>query len=459
MKYKDYYKHLHEAEVPFASADIIQKGLRGKYGTEELEAYTFGIELEYVPGDQDDDVEYDWNEISQALYQDPDVLSDYEEHIEHERNRIERRWNGNVDDWDDAYGPVDVDTFKKNNSEPERNNYDDEDAFINAHDEWKDNVRDVERRYDRWRSNDYYDNLGDFISDLDATDYLDLDDYMISSSNSEGINDAINYISNKMNQDVVSGDGCGENRWAVGTDGDFIEIRSKHLKQTEFDLVRQICDYVSDNFTSGKSSAHVHIGLPKDFDSFDLLAITTLVDESAIKDAVGPSRALDDFAKLRKSLHNKIIYSIYGKSKEGDKIDKSFFMTNDTLRQSLLFIDRNHGTNVASMSVNGTIEFRYFGSTITNRFETFIKWIKYFLLLPKIAKSRNKIVLKKDYVEKEFNQNLIAVRESGGVRFYVDRKGPTLNKPAPEIKKGIAGSPIAAKIKQRNIDRINQIRI
>jgi hypothetical protein len=48
--------------------------------------------------------------------------------------------------------------------------------------------------------------------------------------------------------------------------------------------------------------------------------------------------------------------------------------------------------------------------------------------LPKIAKSRNKIVLK------GASHNVIAIRESGGIRFYVDKKAPTLNLPARDIK-------------------------
>jgi hypothetical protein len=65
MNYKDHYKHLtNESEVPFTSADTIQKGLRAKYGNDELDAYTFGIELEFTPNsdEYDQHYTYDWDE-------------------------------------------------------------------------------------------------------------------------------------------------------------------------------------------------------------------------------------------------------------------------------------------------------------------------------------------------------------------------------------------------------------
>ena len=119
MKYTDYYNHLkNEAEVPFAAADTIQKGLRAKYGNDELDAYTFGIELEFTPNsdEYDQHYTYDWDGIYRELSQNSDVLSEYDDYVKSERNKLNKNWNGRIEDWVDDYGPVDSDTFNKYNA-------------------------------------------------------------------------------------------------------------------------------------------------------------------------------------------------------------------------------------------------------------------------------------------------------------------------------------------------------
>lgn len=427
MNYKDHYKELtSEAEVPFAAADTIQKGLRAKYGNDELDAYTFGIELEFKP-DSDEYNTYDWDAIYRVMSDNSDVLHAYDEHVESERKRLNNNWKGKVDDWDDEYGPVDPDTFEKYNPKPFSHEFDNDEEYNTAYDKWYDESNTVSRIYKRWKDYDYLDKLSDFITGLDPYDYIDVDPYVTARFDMDAIVEhTMDYIRDDMKQLVVKGAGANKTNWAVGPDGDNVEIRSKHLSQSEFELVTDICDYVENHNTSGRTSAHVHIGLPNDFDEFDLLAITTLVDEKAIKATVGPERALDSFARLRNSLHAAILNSI--SSKKGEQIDKHYFISNKDIANSLKYIDRNHGTNVRAMYDHRTIEFRYLDSTIASRSNVLINWIKYFLLLPKIAKSRNKIVLKGN------DANLIAVRASGGIKFYADKKAPTSNLPATDIK-------------------------
>lgn len=428
MNYKDHYKELtSEAEIPFAAADTIQKGLRAKYGTDELDEYTFGIELEFTPA-SDDDPKYDWERINSDMYDNQSVRGEYDEHVTDERNRLNRNWRGNVDNWDDGYGPVDADTFKKYNPEPNSEDYTNEEDYETAYNTWKSQLKTVEREYNYWKNYEYYDKLEDFITGLDPFNYLDIDDYSIYGTFNidTAIEDAMEYISMNMKQRVVKGANANGMQWAVGPDDKVIEIRSKHLKQNEFHLVAMICDYVEKHNTSGRTSAHVHIGLPNDFDEFDLLAMTTLVDEKAIKSTVGPERALDSFAKLRNSLHAAILNGI--SSRKGEKIDGAYFISNKNIDLSLNYIDRNHGTNINAMREHGTIEFRYLDSRIASRSPLFINWIKYFLLLPKIAKSKNKIVIKGN------DSNLIAVRVAGGMKVYTDKKAPTINLPAADIK-------------------------
>ena len=429
MNYKDHYKHLtNESEVPFTSADTIQKGLRTKYGNDELDAYTFGIELEFKPDSSEFDITYDWDGIYNEMQTNSEVLKEYDEHVESERKRLNRNWNGKIDDWDDTYGPVDPDTFDKYNPQPYSYEYDTDEEYNTVYDKWYDEANTVNRVYKRWKDYHYDDKLRDFITGLDPYDYLnDMEPYENTSFDADiSIKNTMDYIHNTMKQSVVKGEGASQTNWAVGIDGDYIEIRSKHLNQNEFHLVNEICDYVENHNTTGKTSAHIHVGLPKDFDEFDLLAMTTLVDEKAIKTAVGPERALNSFAKLRDSLHFTILNAIG--VKKGEITNNSYFVSNKSINLSLSIIDRNHGTNIKAMIDHDTIEFRYMDSRIASRSSVFINWIKYFLLLPKIAKSRNRIVLKGHHI------NVIAVRESGGIRFYTDKKAPTSNLPAADIK-------------------------
>jgi hypothetical protein len=216
-----------------------------------------------------------------------------------------------------------------------------------------------------------------------------------------------------------------ETEWNVGYDGNNIEIRSKHLNQNEFNLVDSICKFVADQSTSGKMSAHVHVGLPSDFDAYDLLAMTTLVDEDAIKMVAGKDRSFSKFSKLRDSLHDAIFSSIKLKSEFSYNVT---YMSNEQLKNLLKFLDRNHGTNVSSILFHNTVEFRYLSSNIASDSNTFIEWIKYFLLLPKIAKSRNTILIQGVY------EPLTVIRETGRVKFVLGRKSSTLNLPAGEIK-------------------------
>lgn len=425
----NYKKLTSEAEVPFSSTDVIKRGLKAKYG-DDLEAFTFGIELEYSPVDSDgfNRISYDWDEIRDAMRSFESVKDEYYKHVENKRDELNKKWNGRIDDWDDSYGPVDGDRFERYNPPPDSAFFTTDEKYHDAYDSWKDQLDDVIKKHQNWISYDYNDKLDDFIKTLDPSDYLDIDAYSISYVDDivKEIESAMNYIESSMKQDVKKGAG-NKRFWGVGEDAEgIVEIRSKHLSQNEFHLVELICEYVEQHETKGNTSAHVHIGLPKDFDAFDLLALTTLVDEKAIKDTTGPGRSFDAWAQLRNSLHT-VLYGIIMK-KRGEIINKSFFINDSDLKFSFRELGRFYGTNISSMLKHGTIEFRYLDSRIASRSDVFINWIRYFLLLPKIAQSRNKITLKRDA------DSLVAVREPNGVRFYVNTSGPAVGLPAATIK-------------------------
>jgi hypothetical protein len=155
---------------------------------------------------------------------------------------------------------------------------------------------------------------------------------------------------------------------------------------------------------------HIHIGVPSDFDMFDVLAMSTLVDEKAIKSAVAMDRDFNSFAKLRRSLSNAIYNRIHEyMRRQSENVPKSFTLTNAQMKEVLANFDRNHGTNIAAFSEHKTIEFRYLGSDMADQV---LKWISYFLLLPRIAKSRNQVKLDTIY-----NEQIVVTRMPGKIKF------------------------------------------
>ncbi len=212
--------------------------------------------------------------------------------------------------------------------------------------------------------------------------------------------------------EVVKDDKPDKDTWAVGEDGPNVEIRSRHMRQTgnDFNIISKVGNWVSDQATHGKTGMHVHIGVPSDFDMFDVLAMSTLVDEKAIKSAVAMDRDFNSFAKLRRSLSNAIYNRIHEyMRRQSENVPKSFTLTNAQMKEVLAHFDRNHGTNIAAFSEHKTIEFRYLGSDMADQV---LKWISYFLLLPRIAKSRNQIKLDTIY-----NEQIVATRLPGKIKF------------------------------------------
>lgn len=430
--------------VPFDLATSVRAGLEKKYGTSELSSYTFGVELEYRPSNKS----INYSKLERLLGKSDAVDREYETWLEDRKKDINRRWRGDLDNWDDSYGPPTEDEWLDHNPEPIEDDSTREN-FDELHTEWSEKHSEIEYRNRDHSSDSYKD---EFIKHLiDSEEWADyVDSLEVTDSDSEdSILDASRFIVDTLRQKVTDGD-AGPDIWSVGEDGDNVEIRTKHLSQNEYGLISQICEYVSNEETGGDTSAHVHIGLPKDFDAFDLLAISTLVDEKSVESQVGPERELASFAKLRYLLHEAIIRLIIRNSKEEDLLSKSFEISNETLNIILNKIDRNHGTNIKSMITNGTIEFRYLSSDIASDSNKLINWIKYFILLPKIAKSRNKVEIKAGVATptgpSTSVSKLIAIRIPGRVKFILSGSSPLPNIPASSIKQG--ETPVSPKIAQ-----------
>lgn len=441
--------------IPYDSAQKIRSGLVNKHGSQELDSYTFGIELEFIPEASPD---FDEEKLERLLVKNSEFQSWADEYIQSERENLNRRWNGDVNSWDETFGPVDPDEWESHNPEPVPEDFNDRDEFSEKHMDWRYAMHDVKGNFRRFSTSDFYEGLahdmirggGDWQSYVDPLE--------VSTKNiGPECKKAENYIRNVMGEKVTDQDEASIDTWSVSPDGDNVEIRSKHLKQTDFGLVTKICEFVSTRDTSGGTSAHVHVGLPKDFDGFDLLSMSTLTDESAIESEVGPNRELQTWAKLRDSLHKTLITRITQepKNQTTGEVPSEFVIRNDVLKHMIRNIARHHGTNISAID-KGTVEFRYLSSEISSSPSRFIGWIKYFLILPKIAKSKNKVVLRGTNPVSN-NKTLVCVREPGQVRFYLNKETAKVSdRPASDIKG--AADPEPSSPPQNADPRIDKLR-
>ncbi len=267
---------------------------------------------------------------------------------------------------------------------------------------------------------------------------LDIPDSEMNVTDMEGGIDSAYNLLDSLGEDVRKDDKPDKDTWAVGEDGPNVEIRSRHMSQTghDFDIISKVGNWVSDQPTHGKTGMHIHIGVPRDFDMFDVLAMSTLVDEKAIQSEVSVDRDFSSYAKFRRSLTNGIFNKIRDymlkQPDARETVPKSFILTNQQVKELMAYFDRNHGTNIQAFSEHKTIEFRYLGSDVAHRV---LKWISYFLLLPRIAKSKNRINLDSIYGER-----LVATRMPGKIMFTMFKTNeprtrvPMPKEPADDIK-------------------------
>jgi hypothetical protein len=149
---------------------------------------------------------------------------------------------------------------------------------------------------------------------------------------------------------------------------------------------------------TGETSAHVHVGLPDGFSPYDLLAISTLVDEKAVKSTAGPERNLQSWAALRDAFISKVSGKLEAMIKE--KNVTGIKISSEKLKVIVKELSHKFtGTNISAYFNHKTVEFRYLGSNIKN-VDTLLKWVDYFMLLPKVAMTRNRIKLGNVYLNR-----------------------------------------------------------
>ena len=409
--------------VPFDKATDIEYGLKAKY--DELGDYTFGVEFEFEPVVEEQNLSTDQiieklSDLMGASYSYDNGLTDaYNSWVDEQRNEAAKRWNrygtiDNIDRYDEEYGPMSVDTFDSSVSEPVESDYATEEEYNEAYKKYDEVRNEVDSEYTRWERRYQGDYVDEYLRLLarsgEWTDFIP--DSELNVTDMEGGIDSAYNLLDSLGEDVRKDDKPDKDTWAVGEDGPNVEIRSRHMRQTgnDFNIISKVGNWVSDQATHGKTGMHVHIGVPSDFDMFDVLAMSTLVDENAIKSAVAMDRDFNSFAKLRRSLSNAIYNRIHEyMRRQSENVPKSFTLTNAQMKEVLAHFDRNHGTNIAAFSEHKTIEFRYLGSDMAYQV---LKWISYFLLLPRIAKSRNQVKLDTIY-----NEQIVATRMPGKIKF------------------------------------------
>lgn len=379
--------------VSFDKLRSVERGLKKKYGQASFGDGTFGVELEFSPAeylDIDEIIEAQRDDVARLIANERKFDSEYEDWLQEQREHIEGRYG--YDNWDDSYGPPTVEIWEEDYPEPDIRDYDDEQDFDVAHADWVDKRNDVENDYYRWDRYDREDYRDEFIDKIFSEDrvleFVDEDDIRsLGNMDTEAQAEALDSVTEFL---VMKGEKVGNapksDTWGVFYEHDnMIEVASRHLTMKDFNLLHNLMDMIYRHFaTHGNSSAHVHVGV-SNMDPFDVVAMSTLVDEKKIVKHIDPDRNFSQWAKLKNSLHRHLSSRLVTKTDGQSTIIQ--------LSDLLGHVDRYHGTNLEAFSQHSTIEFRYFSSKIAKNPKLFFKWIKYFLLLPQIAKTRKQVIL------------------------------------------------------------------
>jgi hypothetical protein len=440
VKFKDLYNSLlQEGPVPFAKIEQIKNKMAEQHSIPEG---TFGVEYEYLPNTTSKEVEKD--DILEALNgswrggRNRDLEAEYLSWLEEKRNDAAIQWKrygrGDISRYDDSYGPMSQDTFTDVYAEPNLSAYNNEEDYERELKEYQEKLSDVDYNYAYWERRDKYDNTDEFFEYIADNNWEDFVEVEVDVDPEASCSEAINVLNKSIS--IKRDERYDPNMWTIGPDGPNTEIRSPILKRENMDQVDLVSAFVDHQITDSGTGLHIHIGVPKDFDAFDLLAMTTLVDEGQVESDLNASKVRRDlgFAKLRWEVSKNLIGVITRMKYGGKAQTKPFQMSNKELLETINSADRYAGTNIKAFAKYKTVEFRYFGAHNT---KILPRWINYFLQLPAIAQKRNRIVLRDPLSGKK----LYAIRMPGGVTQFElveTSQQPTIKPtgyPAPEIKK------------------------
>ena len=345
---------------------------------------TFGIELEFrVESEDGRSIDYsddELNDIRQELkYKLQDELTKRNNH----RWGSTPSWNG-VNSLLSKFHEFSEDKFPPYNEIEDWEEENPEPGDEEEHNYWKKERREIEKQIDDF---DYEKLKDEFIDEIvENEEWFQFDVYPdVYLPDFESKAEEYQEFLKDLGWEANIEENLGTSAWYIHKDGDTVfELTSPILTTKDIPALKQLFDKVSEERTDGSTSCHIHIGLPPDTDGFDLLAMSTLVDEKEIKRQL-PNRAFDEWAKFNSDMQRQL-----GRYLEDGTYSKEDFLS--TIKQ----LGLRSGTNINAFWEHRTIEFRYLSSEALNNPNSVLEWINYFLILPFLARGRKQIVIAKN---------------------------------------------------------------
>jgi hypothetical protein len=393
--------YIKEAVVPFKKRREVRRGISKKHGKRELMPYTFGFDIEFSVPMHEETISY---------MIDPDSLREDAGYIE----------------WVKAHTGVDepdyetIDEWENDNPIPDEDDYENEDDYNEAYEKWTEEKENMEGEISDFRyvfdEVDYTENYKDhLIRTGQWAEYVNIETGTIDNL----IYDVKHNIKRVMYNYSYQYEDADE-MWDVSEDAarDY-EVTSPILTTKDIPMVKDVLEVIGEyGETAGNTSAHIHIGIPDDFDYFDLITLYDLVDEETLLNKQ-PNRQRA-FTKLKPYFFQKIARFLNEKYKDGDIIDVIDFKE--------FSHDRYMGVNISNVSskisnfkkeekkksYGNTVEFRYLSSEIfdhSDGIDDFLEWIEYFMIIMRLAKSRNQIKFKY-LIDNDVYEKVILTRHS-----------------------------------------------
>lgn len=412
--------YIKEAVVSFKKRREVRRGISKKHGKRELMPYTFGFDIEFsVPMDEET--------ISYMI--DPDSLREDAGYIEW----VKSHTGVNEPDYET------IDEWENDNPIPDEDDYENEDDYNEAYEKWTEEKENMEEE------------ISDFRYVFDEVDYTKEYKYhlIITGQWAEYVNiesgtiDDIIYdvkrnIGRVMDNYLDQYEDADE-MWDVSEDAarDY-EVTSPILTTKDIPMVKDVLEVIGEyGETAGNTSAHIHIGIPDDFDYFDLITLYDLVDEETLLNKQ-PNRERT-FTKLKPYFFQKIARFLNEKYKDGDIIDVIDFKE--------FSHDKYMGVNISNVSskisnfkkgekkksYGNTVEFRYLSSEIfdhSDGIDDFLEWIEYFMIIMRLAKSRNQIKFKYQIDNGVYEKVILTRHSADQIKFNISKARMPDRKPS-----------------------------
>ena len=237
---KQFVKQTLDEAVPFDKSADIQRALKSKYGV-EMQEYTFGVEFEFSPIVEELS-RHHIEDLVRRMAEHGELPEAYTDWLADNRKNAVNNWisrgNNDISRYDDSYGPMDLDTFDDNINEPDSKDFSDDEEFEQALAEYKEKRDDVFSEHRRWENRDMNGYIDEFVSDLARSgewrNHVPEDEQNIVDMDGK-IQDALDFI-RSLGEHVEAEDVADSTTWAVGEDGLNVEIRSRHMNQSESDF-------------------------------------------------------------------------------------------------------------------------------------------------------------------------------------------------------------------------------